>query len=60
MVVDSVCGITLSIDPLIFILHSIATFGMASLDESLIAFLFVHLSVSASGIVPGNWGVFRI
>jgi len=55
MVVDNLCFIRLSKDPLTFVLHSIATFGMVLSNESLIAFLFVHLSVSASGIVPGNW-----
>ena len=55
MVVDSSATIGLSIDPLTFVLHSIVTFGMVDNDESLITFLFVHLSVSASGIVPGNW-----
>ena len=55
MVVDNFLLIELSIDPLTFVLHSIATFGMAIFYESFITFLFVHLSVSASGIVIGNY-----
>ena len=55
MVVDSLGKIRLSIVPLTFVLHSIATFGMVCSNESLIIFLFVHLSVFASGIVSGNW-----
>ena len=49
MVVDNLQIIRLSIDPLTFVLHSIATFGMVDLNESFITFLFVHLSVSARG-----------
>ena len=52
MVVDSSITIELSIGPLTFVLHSIATFGMVRSYESLITFLFVHLSVFACGIVP--------
>ena len=52
MVVDSSITIELSIGPLTFVLHSIATFGMVRSYESLITFLFVHLSAFASGIVP--------
>ena len=52
MVADSLESIRLSIDPLTFVLHSIASFGMASHNESLITFLFVHLSAFARGIVP--------
>ncbi len=36
MVVDNIAGIMLSIDPLTSVLHSIATLGMAALDESLV------------------------
>ena len=54
MVVDIFIDMKLSIDPLTFVLHSIATFGMARFHESLITFLFVHLSAFASGIVSGN------
>ena len=55
MVADNPTDIGLSIDPLTFVLHSIATFGMANCNESLITFLFIHLSAFACGIVPGNW-----
>ncbi|MEM1172956.1 MAG: hypothetical protein AAGJ08_28785 [Cyanobacteria bacterium P01_H01_bin.35] len=55
MVVSNFSPIKLLIDPLTFVLHPIATFEMASYCESLITFLFVHLSVFACGIVPGNW-----
>ncbi len=55
MVVDNLGNISLSIDPLTSVLHSMATFGMARISESLITFLFVHLSAFACGIVPGNW-----
>ena len=55
MVVDNFLLIELSIDPLTFVLHSIATLGMVIYNESLNAFLFVHLSAFANGIVPGNW-----
>ena len=47
--------IGLPIDPLTCVLHSLATFGVAQFNESLITFLFVHLSTFARGIVPGNW-----
>ena len=43
MVVDNIKAIILSIDPLTFVLHSIATFGVVSINESFITFLFVHL-----------------
>ena len=52
MVVDNFATMKLSKDPLTFVLHLIATFGMALINESLITFLFVHLSVFARGIVP--------
>jgi hypothetical protein len=55
MVVDITELIVISTDPLTFVLHSIATFGVVPANGSLITFLFVHLSVFASGIVPGNW-----
>ena len=55
MVTDNLEIIRLSKDPLTFVLHSIATFGVVVFYESLIAFLFVHLSTFACGIVPGNW-----
>ncbi|WP_240039162.1 MULTISPECIES: hypothetical protein [Okeania] len=55
MVVDNPVSIELSIDPLTFVLHPIATFEMVWNNESLITFLFVHLSAFACGIVPGNW-----
>ena len=55
MIVDNLPVMRLSIDPLAFALHPIATFGMAQSYESLITFLFVHLSAFACGIVPGNW-----
>ena len=54
MVVDNFLLMELSIDPLTFVLHSIATLGMVIYNESLNAFLFVHLSAFANGIVPGN------
>ena len=37
-------------DPLTFVLHSIATFGMVIYHESLITFLFVHLSTFARNL----------
>ena len=52
MVADNSIRIGLSIDPLTFVLHSIATFGMVDIHGSFITFLFVHLSASACGIVP--------
>ena len=52
MVVDINKRISMSIGPLTFVLHPIATFGMVLNNESLITFLFVHLSTSARGIVP--------
>ncbi|WP_293071168.1 hypothetical protein [Okeania sp. SIO2B3] len=55
MVVDNLHCMRLAIDPLTFVLHPIATLGMVYSHESLITFLFVHLSVFARGIVPGNW-----
>ena len=55
MIVDNLVTIRLSIDPLTFVLHPIATFGMVMFNESLIIFLFVHISAFACGIVPGNW-----
>ncbi len=55
MVADNSEIMKLSIDPLTFVLHSIVTFGMVSCNESLITFLFVHLSAFACGIVLGNW-----
>ena len=54
MVVDNFNIIKLPIDPLTFVLHPIATFGTVNSYESLITFLFVHLSAFASGIVSGN------
>ena len=55
MVVDIDSYTSIPINPLTFVLHSIATFGMAIFYESFITFLFVHLSVSASGIFVGNY-----
>jgi hypothetical protein len=55
MVADIALKMAISKDPLTFVLHPIATFGMVKYHESFITFLFVHLSVFASGIVPGNW-----
>ncbi len=52
MVVDTDSDMPASTDPLTFVLHSIATFGMDNVDGSLITFLFVHLSAFACGIVP--------
>ena len=51
MVVDIGQIIPMPSDPLTFVLHSIATFGMVLNNESLITFLFVHLSTFACGIV---------
>ena len=50
MVVDIDSYISIPINPLTFVLHSIATFGMAIFYESFITFLFVHLSVSARNL----------
>ena len=50
MVVNIDLGIPISIDPLTFVQHSIAPFGMVLNNESLITFLFVHLSVSARNL----------
>ncbi len=55
MVADNLRSIRLSIDPLTCALHPIATLGTVLGNESLITFLFVHLSAFARGIVPGNW-----
>ena len=52
MVVDITDRIIMSIDPLTFVLHPLVTFGMVPSNESLITFLFVHLSTFARGIVP--------
>ncbi len=52
MVVDTDCYISVSIDPLTFVLHPVATFEMVTLHESLFTFLFVHLSVFARGLTP--------
>ena len=52
MVVDIIELIIMSIDPLTFVLHPIATFGMVCGNESFITFLFVLLSTFACGIVP--------
>ncbi len=52
MVADNFGTMKLSIDPLTFVLHSIATFEMVFSNESFITFLFVHLSAFACGIVP--------
>ena len=49
MVVNNLKEIKLSNDPLTFVLHSLAPFGMVLANESFITFLFVHLSVSARG-----------
>ena len=51
MVADIDTLISMSINPLTFVLHPLATFGMVLVSESLITFLFVHLSTSARGIV---------
>ena len=53
MVVDNLVGIRLSIDPLTFrpTSHSYLC-GMVSCNESLITFLFVHLSASARSLTP--------
>ena len=50
MIIDIRLKIPISIDPLTFVQHSIATFGMVLNNESLITFLFVHLSVSARNL----------
>ena len=50
MVADNLGSIRLSKDPLTFVLHPIATFGMVYSNESLITFLFVHLSASARSL----------
>ena len=50
MVVDIIELIIMSINPLTFVLHPIATLGTVSIYESLITFLFVHLLVSARGL----------
>ena len=50
MIVNISSKMLVFIDPLAFVLHSIATFGMVDLNESFITFLFVHLSVSARGL----------
>jgi hypothetical protein len=50
MVADKATEMSLSIDPLTFVLHPIAAFGMVIIDGSFITFLFVHLSVFASGL----------
>ena len=55
MVADNNNNILLSIDPLTFVLHPLAIFEMVTCNESFITFLFVHLSVSASGIIIGNY-----
>ena len=52
MVVNIEEIISMSINPLTFVLHPLATFGMVYSVESLITFLFVHLSTFARGIVP--------
>ena len=52
MVVNIEGKISIFIAPLTFVLHSIATFGVATLNESLIAFLFVHLSASTRNLTP--------
>ena len=52
MVADIDLEISMSINPLTFVLHPLATFGMVFPNESLITFLFVHLSTFARGIVP--------
>ena len=49
MVVNIDTKISIFSDPLTFVLHPIATFGMVPFHESFITFLFVHLSVSARG-----------
>ena len=49
MIVNITSKMLVFIDPLAFVLHSIATFEMVDLNESFITFLFVHLSVSARG-----------
>ncbi len=50
MVADILKAIRISIDPLTFVLHSLATFGMAFDNESFITFLFVHLSAFARSL----------
>ena len=52
MIVNMSKAILMSINPLTFVLHPLATFGMVLVSESLITFLFVHLSTFARGIVP--------
>ncbi len=44
MVVDIDMEISISKDPLTFVLYSVATFGIVPSYESFITFLFVHLS----------------
>jgi len=50
MVVDTARTMAASIDPQSFDPHSIAILGVVILYESLITFLFVHLSVSARSL----------
>ena len=50
MVADNLKEIRLSNDPLTFVLHSIAPFGMVLGNESFITFLFVHLLVSTRSL----------
>ena len=50
MVVDIDTLISMSINPLTFVLHPLATFGMVVCHESLITFLFVHLLASAKSL----------
>ncbi|NET41522.1 hypothetical protein [Okeania sp. SIO2B3] len=50
MIVDTDTKISISSDPLTFVLHPLATFEMVPFHESFITFLFVHLSVSARSL----------
>ena len=52
MIVNISKAILMFVDPLTFVLHPIATFGMVRPHGSFITFLFVHLSAFACGIVP--------
>ena len=50
MAVNNLKEIKLSNDPLTFVLHSLAPFGMVLANESFITFLFVHLSAFARSL----------
>ena len=52
MVVNISQSTPMFMDPLTFVLHSTATFGIVCIDESFITFLFVLLSASARSLTP--------